>query len=276
MNLVEDCLKHLQSGNWMELNRLLSDNQNATEIANSSTFMVFENYFIDELKRHETETNENQLIVASRLFQIHRHENSTFKFSEEALLKLAKYLFEKSPNATYAAYLKDEPDAIEFLEKHKKDTQETIDKNRISASLNIKIGKKGQLRFDKEIFNDSPQEKELFFAASKVCSNSILLPNTALSTIINPKVCQFLDKRTTDFFYKSTLDLCIVNSETYMPEVFIELDSSWHDKPRQIENDKMKDEIFEKAGLALERLRKIENKEITEIFELYIKNKYAS
>ena len=276
MNLVEDCLMHLQNGNWMELNRILSDNQNATEIASSSTFMVFENYFIDELKRHETETNEDQLIVASRLFQIHRYENSTFQFSEEALLKLAKYLFEKSPNATYAAYLKDEPDAVEFLERHKKDTQETIDKNRISASLNVKIGNKGQLRFDKEIFNNSPQEKELFYAASKVCPNSILLPNTALSTIINPKVCQFLDNRTTDFFYKSTLDLCIVNSETYMPEFFIELDSSWHDKPRQIEKDKMKDEIFEKAGLTLERLRKIENKEITEIFKLYIKNKYAS
>ena len=276
MNLVEDCLKHLQNGNWMELNRILSNNHNASEIANSATFMVFENSFSDELKRHETESNEDQLIIASRLFQIHRHDNSTFKFTENAILKLAKYLFEKSPNVTYAAYLKDEPEAIEFLERHKKEIQETIDKNRISANLNVKIGDKGQLRFDKEIFNDSPQERELFFAASKVCPNSILLPNTALSTIINSKVCQFLDKRTTDFFYKSTLDLCIVNSKSYMPEVFIELDSSWHDKPRQIENDKMKNEIFKKAGLTLERLRKIENKEMIEIFELYINKKYAS
>ncbi|MFW6351313.1 MAG: DUF2726 domain-containing protein, partial [Bacteroidota bacterium] len=157
-----------------------------------------------------------------------------------------------------------------------KETQSTIDKNRISANLNIKIGKNGLLKFDKEIFNDSPQEKELFLAAKKILPNSILLPNTALSTIISPKVCEFLNKNTIDFFYKSTLDLCVINSKSYMPEIFIELDSSWHDKPKQIEKDKMKDEIFKTAGLVLERLKKIENKDMTEIFELYIKNKYAS
>ena len=77
------------------------------------------------------------------------------------------------------------------------------------------------------------------------------------------------------FFFKSTLDLCIVDSNTFKPKFFIELDSSWHDKPKQIENDRMKNEIFEKAGMELHRLRKKENKSMDEIFELYIKKNYV-
>ncbi|MFM7023632.1 MAG: hypothetical protein ACKOXB_11715 [Flavobacteriales bacterium] len=54
----------------------------------------------------------------------------------------------------------------------------------------------------------------------------------------------------------------------------MELDSSWHDKPKSVENDKMKDEIFQKAGLKLHRLRKKESKEMLDIFELFIKTNY--
>ena len=57
-----------------------------------------------------------------------------------------------------------------------------------------------------------------------------------------------------------------------MPELFIELDSSFHDKPQNAEKDKMKDEIFKKAGLKLHRLRKKENNEMIEIFEIFISN----
>jgi hypothetical protein len=105
--------------------------------------------------------------------------------------------------------------------------------------------------------------------------DKILLPNTALSTVISSKVCDFLDRKTSSFFYKSTLDLCVVNLNTYRPELFIELDSSWHDKPKNFENDQMKNKIFQKAGLKLYRLRKKENKRMIEIFELFIRNNYT-
>ena len=136
------------------------------------------------------------------------------------------------------------------------------------------MGEHGNLRFDKDIFNNSPQEKELYLAAKNILADYILLPNTALSTIIDSKVCAFLDKTTATFFYKSTLDLCVVHPTTFRPELFIELDSSWHDKPKNSDNDKMKNEIFKRAGLKLHRLRKKENKEMPEIFELFIKGNY--
>lgn len=276
MNPAEDCLKYLRSGNWRELSDVLSNNNNAQYLAESSTFLIFENVFIDELKRHENETNEDLIVVASLIFQIHRNVNSSFTLSENALKGIAKYLFEKNPSEIYAKILVHDPDAQLFLEKHKISIQKKIDAERLSANLNIRIGEQGYLKFDKDIFNNSPPEKELYLAAKKLLNDSILLPNTALSTIIDLKVCDSLDKKTVNFFYKSTLDLCIVNPNTYRAELFIELDSSWHDKPKNLQNDRMKNEIFEKAGLKLHRLRKKENIEMSEIFELFIKQNYLS
>lgn len=275
MNPAEDCLKYLQNKNWIELSNVLSDNKSADELAKSPTFLIFENVFTDELKRLEDETSEDLVIVASRIFQIHQHDNSRFRLSENAIKKLARYLFDKHPHEIYATILVGDKDADLFLEKSKVERQNIIDLDRISANLNIKVGNNGKLRFDKDIFNSSPQEKELYLAAKKVLPNLILLPNTALSTIIDSKVCEFLDNTVSSFFYKSTLDLCVVNPQTYMPELFIELDSNWHDQPPNLKNDKMKDEIFQKAGLRLHRLRKKENKEMIEIFELFIKQNYT-
>ena len=50
---------------------------------------------------------------------------------------------------------------------------------------------------------------------------------------------------------------------------------SWHDKSEQIENDRMKNETFEKTGMKLHRLRNKKNKNMDEIFELYIKKNYV-
>ncbi|WP_439483979.1 DUF2726 domain-containing protein [Cyclobacterium plantarum] len=276
MNPAEDCLKYLHSKNWIELSRVLSDNKSAEDLAESPTYSIFEKVFIDELRRHENETSEDLLIVASRILQIHRHENSSFRLSDNALIKLARYLFDKHPQEIYAKILDGDPDARIFLEKHRIENQKKIDTERISANLNIKVGKHGKLQFDKDIFNNSPQEKELYLAAKKVLPDLILLPNTALSTIIDSKICKFLDNSTSTFFYKSTLDLCVVNSRTFRPELFIELDSSWHDQQKNLNNDRMKDEIFQIAGLKLSRLRKKENKAMIEIFELFIRKNYTA
>ena len=274
MNPAEDCLRYLQSRNWIELTRVLSDNKNAQNLVGSPTFSIFENIFIDELKKHENETSDDLIHVATRIFQIHQQDNSALTLSENGLRGIARYLFDRNPHRVYAEILLDELDVQQFLEKEEFSIQKRIVINQLGANLSIKVGEHGELKFDKDIFNGSPQEKELYFAAKNLLTDHILLPNTALSTIIDPKVCNFLSDAVTNFFYKSTLDLCVVSSVTFRPELFIELDSSWHDRPRNLENDKMKDEIFQKAGLKLFRLRKKENKEMLEIFELFIRENY--
>ncbi len=222
MNPAEECLNCLQQQNWTRLSSILSDNSIAGVLAESPTFSIFENIFIDELKKFEKDSNQDFLIVAVRIFQIHQNKNSAFNLSHNALLKIAKYLFDKNPQENYAKIFHDDSEAQQFLENYNHEIQSKIETTRISANLNIKVGEHAEIVFQKEIFN-SPQEIELFIAAKKVLPISILLPNIALSTIIDSKVCEFLDKSTTTFFFKSTIDLCIVNPYTFTPDFSLNL-----------------------------------------------------
>lgn len=119
MDSAENCLKYLQTRSWTELTKALSNNKIAKDLAESPTFSIFENVFVDELKRHENETSEDLIVVATRIFQIHRHENSVFKLSENALKGIARYLFDKNPYEVYAEILIDEADAQLFLKNQK-------------------------------------------------------------------------------------------------------------------------------------------------------------
>lgn len=274
MSITENCLKHLQEKNWLELNKLLSNEANCKELASDPIFSIFENNLVIEIERFENENAENLLTFLVRIFQLNQ-DLKILNLSKDCIIQISEYLFRKHPSEKYAKILTENNDAKEFLERKSNERQHEIDKTVIAANLDIKIGIKGELDFSKSIFN-SPQEEELFFSAKLFLKDEILLPNVSLSTIINSKITELLDRQTSTFFYQTTLDLCIVDSKTLKPKFFIELDSSWHDRPKQIDKDKMKDNIFEKAGFKLHRLRKKENKPMSEIFKLFIKKYYAS
>ena len=269
MSAPEDCLKCLQNQDWDNLNKILSDNEMSRQLAESPTFSIFQDNFISELKRYEKDSDEDLFPVAVRIWHIQQQKDAPFKFPQSNLVTVAKYLFDKDPQKSYAEVLLDDPKAKTFLENHKEINKAEIAKNMLAAKLKIKVGEHGKLAFDKEIFN-YPQEKELFIAARKVLPKFILLPNTALSTIIHSGIKELLNTKTALFFSESTLNLCVVNPHSYRPELFIELDKSWYKKANNVEHDKMKDKIFEMAGLKLYRLKKKENKDMTEIFELFI------
>lgn len=269
MNITENCLKYLQTKEWLELNKLLSDENNCKELATDPVFSIFEANLINEIKRYENDGDVNLSTVLVRIFQLNQN-SEILKLSKNCILELAEYLFNKHPSEQYAKFLTKNKKAQEFLKNKDIERTEKIEKVILASNLNVNIGKTGGLDFSKTIFN-SPQEKELFLASKRILNNEIILPNIALSSIINSKIIKLLDNKTKIFFFKSTLDLCIVDSKNFKPKFFIELDSSWHDKPKQIENDRMKNEIFEKAGMELHRLRKKDNKSMDEIFELYIK-----
>ncbi len=269
MNITEKCLKCLQIQDWNELNLILSDEKNCLELRDDPIFSIFENNLVEEIKNIDNSKNDSASIVLARIFQLNQ-KNKTLVLSSSCIKKIAEYLFEKFPSEEYAKHLEGNKKANEYLINKESQIDRVIEKTILSANLDIKIGKNDRLNFSKSIFN-SPPEYELYKASLKIFPDKIIYPNVALSTIINFKVNKFLDSKHQTFFLKSTLDLCVVNKETFIPELFIELDSSWHDKPKQIEKDKMKDYIFEMAGLKLIRLRKKQNKKMLEIFELYLK-----
>lgn len=271
MNPFEDSLKFLQLGDWSGLNKLFSKERSVSSLAESPYFSIFERNLVDALKQSESKGAPSFLTFAAKIFNLHESVNSSFKLSQEVVQELALFLFERHPTEKYAQILKRNSSAQEYLLKRSLNHKSKIEQSLIGANLNVKIGSTGDATFSKSIFN-SPQEKELYLAAIEVFPEAIMLPNVALSTIIDSKICKLLDSSSTNFFFKATLDLCIVCSSSYMPLYYVELDSSYHDNPRQIENDKRKDLIFEKSGLPLSRLRKRRNLNQTEVFKLFFED----
>lgn len=272
MNITENCLTYLQTKEWLKLNQLLSSESNCKELATDPIFMVFEMNIINEIKRYENNGDENLSTVLVRIFQLNQNLK-ILKLSENCVLELAEYLFHKHPSEQYAKILTRNSHAQEFLKSKDYERTEKIENTILASNLDVKIGSSGELDFSKSIFN-SPQEKELYLASKRILPNELILPNIALSSIINSSVIKLLANKTRSFFFQATLDLCIVDPQSFRPKFFIELDSSWHDNPKQIDNDRMKNEIFERAGMELHRLRKKENRSMDEIFEMYIKKNY--
>ncbi|MBS9522408.1 DUF2726 domain-containing protein [Litoribacter alkaliphilus] len=274
MSISENCLKFLLEKKWLELNRVLSEEKNCLELASDPVFSIFENNLVSEIRKFENENSENLSNVLTRIFQLNQNLK-ILKLSNTCLKQIAEYLFQKHPSEKYAKLLPDNELAKRFLDALSKERVLQAEKSILASKLNINVGMAGDLDFSKSIIN-SPQEVELYLAAKSLFETEILLPNTSLSSIIDSKITKLLDKKTCDFFFRSTLDLCIVDVTDFKPRFFIELDSSWHDIHEQLEKDKMKDEIFRKAGMTLHRLRKKENKSMKEAFELYLKKNYGS
>lgn len=92
----------------------------------------------------------------------------------------------------------------------------------------------------------------------------LVYPNVALQVILNPDapdVKEELDSEPEpmwqgkeNFFYTSSVDLCVIRRSDYLPFVAFEVDGPSHDEPRQKERDKFKDLLLKKAGIPLRRL----------------------
>lgn len=273
MNVAEECLICLKEKKWDTLNNILSEKSNCEELSSNPIFQVFESNLINEVEKYERDGSEGLAIVVARVFQVATSKENLLSLSKTSIFQIAKYLFDKYPLEEYAEHLSGYDRAEEFLNRKESERDENVKKSLIAANLDIKIGEDGGFDFSKSIFN-SPQEQEFYLAAQAVLNKKIILPNIALSTIIDSKITRLLDSSTTDYFYKATLDLCIVDPQSFRPIFFIELDSSWHDKPKQIKKDLMKDEIFKLAGYKLHRIRKTRNKTIVEIFKIYIQKHF--
>lgn len=274
MSITNSCLNCLASQDWNKLNSIISDNKNHIELNSDPTFQVFERHLVSEIKKlSQLEELDSPKLVLVNIFRFSA-KLKLLNLSDGCILEIADFLFSHYPSEEYAELLTENNEAKLFLQRKNEEKADSIINNRIAANLNVKIGKNNELLFTKVIFN-SPQEKELFEVASSIYPEKLLLPNVALSTIINSKILDQLKQEEKEFFFRSTLDLCIVNRNSFLPEFFIELDSSWHDIPKQEINDSRKDNIFLKAGVKLIRLRKRQNMEMKDIFELVLK-KHAS
>jgi len=92
----------------------------------------------------------------------------------------------------------------------------------------------------------------------------IVYPNVALQVIIDSEYPDIANellpgktewKSAHNFFYNSSVDLCVIRTTDYLPFVAFEIDGESHDEIDRQENDQFKNLLFTKAGIPLERLR---------------------
>jgi tetratricopeptide (TPR) repeat protein len=102
----------------------------------------------------------------------------------------------------------------------------------------------------------SGNEYKIYAALLQIFPNNLVFPNMALQTIFTyDRLKPILDKDDFNYFLRSTVDFCIVSTTTYLPLLCFEVDSYWHDQPKQIDRDEAKDRIFTAGGCDLIRLR---------------------
>ena len=269
MSIANKCLIALNEQNWSKMNLILSEELKAGKISDDPTFQVFESYLVTEIKKLDKQDDfDLPQLVLVRLLTL--FEQKKIDLSQNCLTEIAEYLFSKNPSKKYADLLPNNNAARKFIQEKGLEIEENISQTIIADNLNVKIGTKGKLEYSKRIVN-SQQEEELFNTASRLFPDKLVYPNLALSVIISDEILETLTKDEKTIFFTSSIDLCIIDRISLMPLQYFELDSSWHDSSRQIKKDATKDEIFKKAGLKLIRVRKKENKTMSEAFELFLK-----
>lgn len=110
------------------------------------------------------------------------------------------------------------------------------------------------LRF-KPIFN-SKTEYTIYSLLLQLFPNHLVFPNMALQTMFQyERMQEVLDRAEFKYYLMSQVDFCITSTANYLPIMGIEVDSHYHDDPKQQERDRKKDRIFEAGGVPLLRLR---------------------
>ena len=74
------------------------------------------------------------------------------------------------------------------------------------------------------------------------------------------------------FFFNTTVNF-VVLAEDYYPELFFELDSSYHDTEEQKKKDQLKEKLINDSGYTLIRIRKKKAGDMTDIYKILIEER---
>ena len=257
----EKVLGLISSKNWDELMPILRDNKTFQALSEDPIFTnVFNTHFVDELINQDTSGDKENIAELGTILTFHKSESYNFRLSTRNHEKLIVLLVEKTQSYDFAKELPHHEICIPIIQEHDKKLADGIAATKVSHEIQSnfsvqEIEKKKTESYAISVFK-SPQEQEFYEAARQVFSTSILLPNTALSTVINNGVLEQFNGRERGFFLSTTVDLVVIDSTDYKSTHFFELDSSYHDSPEQKARDELKNRLISEAGFELYRIRK--------------------
>lgn len=184
----------IEKKQWNTLLSILKDNKVFQELSEDMVFMnVFNKYFIDEiLSDNANGGNKDKLLEMSAIYNFHKSKDYNFKLTEANFKKLILLLVDETKNVHYAKEFPEEEKCKNLLQKFNSDINQKSKSFQEDYELDQKFNLNEIIEQSEESFVisifKSPQELEFYFAAQKVFPNEILLPNAALSTVINNNV----------------------------------------------------------------------------------------
>lgn len=252
----------LQHKEFEKIMQLLKDNVTFNELLDDEIFTtVFFQNFTNELFSQE----DLQISYPAFLLNCHDSKNYAFTFNETDEEKVLRFLFEKTREISYAKRLFNFAPAIKVVEEEyarlKIESEEGL--ARAQKQIDFEVVEQfsnNTQNLLKSIFN-SPQEKEFYLACKQIFSTYLILPNASLTTIFNQNVIKNQFPNYFDFYLKSSVDIIIVDQETFIPILFFELDSKTYHDDNSKSRDRIKNELFKKLGYDLYRITKRTGKE---------------
>jgi hypothetical protein len=276
---TNQALTLLKEKNWKLLFKVLEDDIIFEELISDNIFKeIFERNLIPEFLNNVNCETEEHFLYLSKLNDIHNSTTKNFTLSNKQHLQLTLELLKSNRDYHLAKMHPENPICKEIIEEYHKIEEKKSKKESDSAILISKLEiqeftSTNQIFSKKSIFK-SPQELEFYNAAKKVFKGMIILPNAALSTVI-PSILIGPEIKYNKWFYlTTTIDCVVVETKTFIPIYFFELDSKIHDLEDQKEKDEVKNTLINAAGHKLYRIRKkeFENHEKSfEYFELYLR-----
>lgn len=255
-------LTFLQHKEFDKIIEVLRDNETFNILLEDEIFKsVFFQNFTNELFSQE----DLQLSYPAFLLNCNDSKDYVFKLNETDERKVLHFLFEKTKEVNYAKRLPNYDPAIEVVNEHNSKLKIESEQGLIRAQKqkDFKVVEQfanNTQNLIKSIFN-SPQEKELYFACKQVFPSHLILPNVSLTTIFNQNVVKKQFSKYFNFYLKSSVDIVVVDEETYIPILFFELDSKTFHDDSSSTRDNIKNELFRELGHDLIRVTKRTGKE---------------
>lgn len=255
-------LTFLQHKEFDKIVEILKDNTSFDKLLEDEIFeKVFTQNFINELFNQE----DLQISYPAFLLNCHDSNNYVFKLNEFDQERILKYLFKKTQEISYAKRLPNYNPAIKIvnsnLAKLKIESEQGL--ARAQKQKDFKVVEQfanNKENLIKSIFN-SPQEKELYLACKQIFPSYLILPNVSLTSIFNQNIVKAKFSKYFNFYLKSSVDIVVVDEETYIPILFFELDSKTYHDENSSNRDAIKNQLFQELGNDLIRVTKRTGKE---------------
>jgi len=264
----ENILQLVSKQAWRQLIDEFRDNNNYKAIC-SDDFLksIIDKYFIDELLTNSTLNNDPEYKYYLETFcQLHDGSSYDFLLKECDYKKLIVKIVEVEQILNYAynyaIKFPEEPICKKVIEEYREKLPKYVSH---SQEREIIVTENRNIRdFDARIgLFKSQQEYHFYRATIEVFPNFLVIPNVALSAVIDyNQIKDNLTKEEGSYFFKALIDCAVVDTENNFRAIkFIELDSIYHDTEEQKQKDKMKDNILSVAGQKLLRIRRTSNKD---------------